>query len=79
MFWISTDKAMPAYDEQVVKIKVADPYKDYITKGWYDHKREEWFSIDGLCLHDNVYAWRYFRQKEKISREERQTRMAKWE
>lgn len=79
MFWIDTNKAIPAYDGQVVKMKVADPCKDYTTKGWYDHKREEWFSIDGLCLHDNVYAWRHFRQEEKISREERQIRMAKWE
>lgn len=79
MFWIDTDKAIPAYDDQVVKIKVVDPYKDYTTIGWYDHQREEWFSIDGLCLHDNVYAWRHPHPRKKILREERQARMAKWE
>ena len=31
MFWISVDKAIPAYNEQIVKIKVADVAGDYKT------------------------------------------------
>jgi hypothetical protein len=62
MFWISTDKAIPAYNDQIVKVKVADFTKDYITYGYYNHKEQCWYSIDGWCLNDNVYAWK---QKKK--------------
>lgn len=77
MFWIDVDKAIPAYDEQLVKVKVADFTKEYTTEGWYDHNRQEWYSVDGCCLHDNVYAWKHMRKT--IDFIERQTRMARWQ
>lgn len=59
IFWVNTDKAIPSYDEQLVKIKVADSAGDYITEGWYDHEEQKWYSADGFCLDDNVYAWKH--------------------
>ena len=64
MFWISTDKAIPAFDSQVVKVKVADFFSDYITEGYYNHKEQIWYSITGYCLNDNVYAWKCIRRKQ---------------
>lgn len=79
MFWNSTDKSIPAYDDQLVKVKVVDFAKDYITKGWYDHDRQEWYSVDGFCLHDNVYAWKHLRPIKTLSPKEREIRMSKWQ
>lgn len=56
--WIDVDKAIPSFDDQIVKVKVADYCYDYITDGYYNHKEEVWYSVDGYCLHDNVYAWK---------------------
>ena len=77
MFWINADKAIPAFNCQVVKVKVADFNKDYITEAWYDHDKQQWFSIDGICLNDNVYSWRH--TGKEIDWLERQARMKKWE
>ncbi len=77
MFWIDVDKAIPAYDEQLVKVKVADFTKDYTTEGWYDHERQEWYSVDGFCLNDNVYAWKHMRPIKTIDFLERKARMAR--
>ena len=79
MFWINVDKAIPAYDEQLVKVKVADFTKDYITEGWYDHNKQEWYSVDGFCLHDNVYAWRHMRPAKTINWFERKERIERWQ
>ena len=79
MFWIDVDKAIPAYDEQIVKIKVADSAGNYKTEGWYNRYKQEWFSIEGYCLHDNVYAWKHTIPMKRISYEEREVKMAKWE
>lgn len=79
MFWISVDKAVPAFSGQVVKIKVADFAVDYTAEGWYDHRIGKWYHIDGYCLHDNVYAWKHTRKKDVLCNAEMQNRMAKWE
>ena len=79
MFWNSTDKSIPAYTDQLVKVKVADFAKDYTTEGWYDHDRQEWYSVDGFCLHDNVYAWKHMQPVKTINWTERKARMAKWQ
>lgn len=79
MFWIDVNKAIPAYDEQLVRIKVADFAKDYTTEGWYDHNKQEWYSVDGFCLHDLVYAWKHMHPIKKIDPIERKTRMARWQ
>ncbi len=63
MFWISTDKAIPAFDDQIVKVKVADFTKDYTTYGYLNHKEYRWYSVEGWCLNDNVYAWKHKRNK----------------
>ena len=79
MFWIDTDKAIPAYDKQLVIIRVADFTTDYITEGWYDHNRQEWFRFDGLCLHNDVYGWKHPRPAKTIDFIERQRRMVQWQ
>lgn len=68
IFWVNTDKAIPSYDEQLVKIKVADSAGDYITEGWYNHEEQKWYSAGGFCLDDNVYAWKHTTPVKKISR-----------
>ena len=79
MFWISVDKAIPAYNEQIVKIKVADVAGDYKTEGWYDHEKQKWYSIKGYCLHDNVYAWKHTYPMRTINPQEQKDLMKKWE
>lgn len=59
MFWLDVDKAIPTFDNQIVKIKVADFNKNYTTLGFYNHKEQVWYSIQGDCLNDNVYKWKY--------------------
>lgn len=76
MFWIKVDKAIPAFSCQVVKVKVADS-KNCKIEAWYDHDKQQWFSIDGYCLHDYVYAWKH--TGKEIDWLERQTRMKKLE
>ncbi len=39
MFWIDTDKALPAMNGQVVMFKVNLAEK-YIVKGHYDHNKQ---------------------------------------
>lgn len=39
MFWIDTDKALPAMNSQVVMFKVNLAGK-YIVKGHYDHNKQ---------------------------------------
>ena len=79
MLWISTDKAIPAYDEQLVKIKVVALPQGYTTEGWYDHDRQEWYSVEGYCLHDNVYAWKHMRPIKTLNPKEREIRISKWQ
>ena len=55
--WIDADIAIPAYDKQIVKIKVADFAENYVAEGYYNHKEEVWYRKDGYCLNDNVYQW----------------------
>lgn len=62
MFWIDADKAVPAFSDQLVKVKVADFAKDYTTYARYIHKLQEWWSVDGYNLNDNVYAWKHIRK-----------------
>jgi len=62
MFWISADKAIPAFNKQIVKVKVADVSKNYITYAYYNHGLQEWWSHDGHCLNDNVYAWKHVKR-----------------
>lgn len=64
MFWISVDKAVPAYNDQIVKVKVADFTKNYVTYGQFHHEKYCWYSIDGYELNDNVYAWKHTQEKE---------------
>lgn len=56
--WIDTDIAEPSYDNQIVKVKVADFSGDYITNAYYNHKEQKWYRKDGICLNDNVYKWK---------------------
>jgi len=56
--WIDTDIAKPAYDKQIVKVKVADFSGDYITNAYYNHREGKWYNKDGNCLNDNVYKWK---------------------
>ena len=56
--WIGTDIAVPAYDKQMVKVKVADFCKDYIAYAHYNHKEQVWYDENGHCLNDNVYKWK---------------------
>lgn len=63
MFWISTDRAIPAFDSQIVKVKVADFTKDYVVDGYYNHNEQVWYSVDGYCLNDNVYAWKHKKKR----------------
>lgn len=79
MFWISIDKALPAYDEQIVKVKVADFVKDYVTEAWYDHTQWVWYSVEGYCLNDNVYAWKHTYPIKTLTYKERKERMKKWQ
>ena len=39
MFWIDTDKALPAMNDQVVMFKVSLAEK-YIVKGHYDYNKQ---------------------------------------
>ena len=78
MFWISTDKALPAFDEQVVKVKVADFGGDHITDAWYSHKYGLWFSIKGYCLNDNVYAWKHYHPIKRITHKEINEAIERW-
>ena len=63
MFWIDVDKAIPAFSDQLVKVKVADFTKNYTTYAYYIHRLQEWWSFDGYNLNDNVYAWKHVRKK----------------
>lgn len=56
--WIDTNLAQPAFDEQICMLKVADFKTDYITRGYYNHREMCWYTVDGYCLNDNVYAWK---------------------
>lgn len=46
--WIDTDIAEPSYDNQIVKVKVADFSGDYITNAYYNHKEQKWYRKDGI-------------------------------
>ena len=46
MFWIDTDKALPAMNSQVVMFKVNLAGK-YIVKGHYDHNKQCWHTESG--------------------------------
>lgn len=62
MFWIKADKAVPAYDRQVVKVKVVKfDGTHYIREAFYYHKYGLWFSTAGYHLTEPVYAWKHFR------------------
>ena len=63
MFWIDVDKAIPSFDGQIVKVKVADLTKNYVTDGYYNHREQVWYSVDGYCLNDNVYEWKHKRKR----------------
>jgi hypothetical protein len=63
IFWIDPDKAIPAFSDQLVKVKVADLGGDYTTYAYYIHRLQEWWSKDGYCLNDNVYAWKPVRKR----------------
>lgn len=54
--WVSTDKALPCYNH-IVTVRVADFTENYTTEGYYDYKKEVWFTAAGDCLNDNVYEW----------------------
>lgn len=56
-FWVSTEKSVPAYKNQIVMAKVADFSGDYMTKAYYDERSGLWYGENGLCLNDNVYKW----------------------
>lgn len=58
--WIDTDIAEPSYDNQIVKVKVADLTGNYITEAYYNHMEQKWYNKDGYCLNDNVYQWKIF-------------------
>ena len=49
MFWIDTDKALPAMNSQIVKFKVNLAGK-YITKGHYDHNKQCWYTENGSYI-----------------------------
>ena len=55
--WIDTDIAIPAFDKQIVRIKVADFTENYVTEGYYNHREQVWYDKNGHCLNDNVYKW----------------------
>lgn len=58
MFWIDTDKALPAMNSQIVKFKVNLAGK-YIVKGHYDHNKQCWYTESGQHISaDDVYAWK---------------------
>lgn len=58
MFWIDTDKALPAMNSQVVMFKVNLAGK-YIVKGHYDHNKQCWHTESGHYISaDDVYAWK---------------------
>ena len=57
MFWIDTDKALPAMNGQVVMFKV-NLVRKYIVKGHYDHNKQRWYTESGQYISaDDVYAW----------------------
>ena len=59
--WTSTDIALPAFDGQKVKIKVADFVQDYNAIGYFNHRQNEWNILleDGTSIpSDNVYSWK---------------------
>lgn len=56
--WIDTDIAKPSYDNQIVKVKIADFAGNYITYAYYCHKEGRWYMKDGICLNDSVYQWK---------------------
>ena len=78
MFWISTEKALPAFSDQIVKIKVADFAGNYTAEGWYDHNKQEWYAIEGNCVHDDVFAWKHHRPIKKLSYKERERKMKEY-
>lgn len=55
--WVDVDTAIPAFDKQIVKVKVADYAQDYETEGYYNHREQVWYDKNGNCLNDNVYEW----------------------
>ena len=58
MFWIDTDKALPAMNSQTVMFKVNLSGK-YIAKGHYDHNKQCWYTENGSYINaDDVYAWK---------------------
>ena len=58
VFWIDTDKALPAMNSQIVMFKVNLAGK-YITKGHYDHNKQCWYTENGSYINaDDVYAWK---------------------
>lgn len=58
IFWLDVDMAVPAYRNQVVKVKVADFCGDFKTFATYDKRSNLWYDEDGICLNDNVYKWK---------------------
>lgn len=56
--WIDVDIAEPSYDNQIVKVKVADFSGNYITEAYYNHMEQKWYRKNGICLNDNVYKWK---------------------
>lgn len=58
MFWIDTEKALPAMNGQIVMFKV-DLAGKYIAKGHYDNNKKCWYTEKGSYISaDDVYAWR---------------------
>lgn len=58
MFWIDTDKALPAMNGQVVMFKVNLAEK-YIVKGHYDHNKQCRSTESGQYISaGDVYAWK---------------------
>ena len=69
MFWINADKAIPAFSDQLVKLKVADYAGDYVTYGYYNHRYQEWWTASGYNLKYNVYAWKHVKKSKKHIKE----------
>lgn len=65
MFWIDVNKAIPASNKQVVKVKVADYVGYHVTYAHYSHSLKIWISEDGRFLNDNVYKWKHVRKRKK--------------
>lgn len=56
-FWVSTQVALPTYNNQIVLAKVKDSFGRYMTKAHYNANKEYWFDEKGRCLKNNVYEW----------------------